>query len=221
MFDILEKCPLFGGVNKTELEKYFAGLHFQTKVYDKEQIIAQSGDVLNSLFIVLRGSVRGEMMDFSGHTIKIEDIEAPRPLAVAFIFGKDNHFPVNIIANETTTLLVIPRESVISLMQTNRYFLRNFMNVISSRAQFLSDRLRFLSFQTIKGKLAHYILDLAKEGGGVIELPLSQEKLAELFGVTRPSLGRALRDLHNKKIIDAKGRVVSIMNKEALIELLK
>jgi hypothetical protein len=32
--------------------------------------------------------VKGEMTDYNGKTIKIEDIEAPRPLAVAFLFGK-------------------------------------------------------------------------------------------------------------------------------------
>ena len=54
-----------------------------------------AGDPVANLLIVLSGSVRGEMIDYSGKTVKIEDIEAPKPLAAAFLFGKENRFPGN------------------------------------------------------------------------------------------------------------------------------
>ena len=54
-----------------------------------------------------------------------------------------------------------------------------------------------------------------------IILPLSQSQLADLFGVTRPSLGRAIRELHNGNIIRADAKSIQILNRSELYELMK
>jgi CRP-like cAMP-binding protein len=220
MNPILEKCPLFRGLNIETIAQLLKEVNHRVKSYSKSQIVAQSGEECRNLYIVLRGSVKGEMVDFTGKSIKIEDIEAPRPLAIAFIFGTDNHFPVNIVANEEVELLVLPKESVLQLLQLNRLLLQNYLNVVSNRAQFLSEKLRFLSFRSLKGKIAHYLLQLS--GGQVIEvvMPMSQEELAEMFGVARPSLGRAIREMHNDGLINASAKYIQIINKKALVDLI-
>ena len=219
--NLLYKCPLFKNVNSDDLDQYLSTIHYQIKKYDKGQIIAMAGDQCDSLMIMLKGNVKGEMIDPSGKAVKIEDIEPPKPLAIAFIFGQNNYYPVNIVATTEAEIFKLPKESIIKLMQVSAPFLQNFMNNISNRAQFLSDKIRFLTFQTIRGKLAHYLLQLAGSLDGEIILPKSQEELASLFGVTRPSLGRALRDLHNEKIIEAHGKSIKILNRQQLIRQLK
>jgi CRP/FNR family transcriptional regulator, dissimilatory nitrate respiration regulator len=221
MEKILEFCPLFRGLTIVQIEESLSKVHYQVKQYSKGQIIAMSGDECRSLQILLEGSVKGEMDDFSGKVIKIEDIDAPRPLAVAFLFGMDNRFPVNIVANNDIKLLVISKESVIQLLQINKVILQNYLNVMSNRAQFLSEKLRFLSFRSLKGKLAHYLLHLSKGQAIEVVLPNSQEELAGMFGVARPSLGRAIRDLHNLGIIRASARYVQILKKDQLVALLE
>ena len=86
-------------------------------------------DEVKNILILLCGSVKGEMVDFSGKTIKIEDIESPRPLAPAFLFGENNRYPVDIIANEKVEVLVLPKESFLQLMQQNEIILKNYLNV--------------------------------------------------------------------------------------------
>ncbi len=161
------------------------------------------------------------MIDPSGKAIKIEDIEPPKPLAIAFIFGNNNYCPVNIVANSEVEIFKLPKESLIKLLQASSVLLQNFMNIISNRAQFLSDKIRFLSFQTIRGKLAHYLLQLIGPVDGEIILDKSQEELAALFGVTRPSLARAVREMHNDGIIEARGKSIRIIDRHLLIQQLK
>ena len=109
------------------------------KEYEKDEYVAYSHDVCNDMLIVVQGTVRGEMSDFSGKKLKIEDIPAPRPLAAAFIFGRENRFPVDIIANEPSTIMIIPRDVLIFLLQHSQVILKNYLNAISSRTQFLSE----------------------------------------------------------------------------------
>ncbi|WP_439184485.1 Crp/Fnr family transcriptional regulator [Carboxylicivirga taeanensis] len=219
--ELLTKCPLFKGIDYETICQLLDKIPYQLKTYEKDHMIAQSGDECRSLMIVLKGSVKGEMIDYSGKAIKIEDIEPPKPLAIAFLFGENNTCPVNIVANNSVEILHLPKKSVVALMQLNTTVLNNFMNIISSKTQFLSDKIRFLSFQTIRGKIAHYLLQLSGPVDGEIILSKSQEELANMFGVTRPSLGRALRELHNEGIIEAKGKSVKIKKREALIKQLK
>lgn len=222
MLEILVKCPLFVGMKNVEIDKLLKSVNHQLKKFNQGELIAQSGEEITSLYIIVDGSVKGEMNDFSGKTIKIEDIESPRPLAPAFLFGKMNHFPVNIIANENVKILYIPKNSFVRMMQSNEKVLGNFLGIISNKAQFLSGKIKFLSFQTIKGKLANYLLqESIKTNSEKIILNKSQSQLADLFGVARPSLGRAIREMDREGIIWAHAKEVMILDKHKLSALLK
>jgi CRP-like cAMP-binding protein len=102
------------------------------------------------------------------------------------------------------------------MMQLNVSFLTNFMNDVSNRAQFISGKLKFLSFQSLKGKLAHYLLEQDYKGQGKIVLTKTQEQLADFFGVARPSLGRVIRDMHNDGVIFAAGKNIEIRDRATL-----
>ena len=69
-----------------------------------------------------KGSVRGEMIDYSGRLIKVEDIAAPRAIAPLFLFGEENRYPVEVTANEPTEVIELPKSSVLSLFRKNEQF---------------------------------------------------------------------------------------------------
>ncbi len=219
--ELLSESILFFGIEASIVDKLFRTIHYQKKRYQQNEVIAFSGDECKSLQIVLEGSVRGEMMDISGKVLKIEDIHPFNPLAIAFLFGENNNYPVTITANESTLLLILPRESVIQLMQQNVIFLTNFINTVSNRTQFIISKLKFLSFHSLRGKLAHFLLELDREQNGSFMLPKTQEKLAELFGVARPSLSRVLRAMHKEGILHAEGKKIKILDRDRLKEALK
>ena len=185
------------------------------------EIIALAGEQVKNLYIILKGSVSGEIHDYSGNTIKIENIEAPGPLATAFLFGSNNRFPVTVTANNDVTILYIPLEDFLKLLHSNSQLLKNYLNSISSRAQFLTQRLNFLSIKTIKEKIANYILQKAGDRFHSVELKNTQQELAELFGVSRPSLARVFSEMQKERLIIIEKRTVTILNKEKLNELIR
>ncbi|MFA6402803.1 MAG: Crp/Fnr family transcriptional regulator [Salinivirgaceae bacterium] len=220
MYHHIANSPVFKGLTPDTIETLLKSVQFRIKNVNEQQVIAQREDECTNLILIVQGSVRGEMLDYSGKILKVEDIYAPRPIAAAFLFGQNNRYPVDVVSNEDTTLLVIPKDSVLKMFQQSDVFLKNYLNAISNRAQFLSQRIWFLSFKTIKEKLAQYILNLANANGNKITLPLTQKELAEYFGVTRPSLARALGELEKDQIIEAKGKEIIIINRKLLIQLL-
>jgi CRP/FNR family transcriptional regulator, dissimilatory nitrate respiration regulator len=217
----LAKTNIFKGIGPEEIEKLLRGKPYRLKEYIRDEYVAFSREVCNDLLIVVRGSVRGEMTDLSGKKLKIEDIDAPRPLAAAFIFGHENRFPVDIIANEPATVMIIPRDVLIFLLQNSKVILKNYLNTISSRAQFLSGKIRFLSFKTIREKIANYILMHSPNDDHTLTLDQSQTELADFFGVTRPSLARSLARMEEEGMIRTKRRQITILNREKLNKLLQ
>jgi CRP-like cAMP-binding protein len=219
-FAELSRTNIFNGLNEEIITSLLNGKPYRTRKVVKDEYVAYSHDVCKDMLIVVQGSVRGEMADFSGKRLKIEDIEAPRPLATAFIFGHDNRFPVDIIANETSVILVIPRDVLIFLLQHSQVVLNNYLNAISSRTQFLSNKIRFLSFKTIKEKMANYILAHLKKDSNIYQLTQSQTELADFFGVTRPSLARALAEMEDEGILRVERREITVIDIDKLNKLL-
>ncbi|NLF42986.1 MAG: Crp/Fnr family transcriptional regulator [Bacteroidales bacterium] len=217
----LKYCPVFKGIEEEEVKLLLKKVHFQIKNFSKNDVIVLAGDKVKNLYIILQGSVSGEIHDYSGNTIKIEDIEAPRPLATAFLFGSENSYPVTLVANTNVTILSLPVDEFLMLLQMNSVLLKNYLNSISSRTQFLSQKLHFLGIKTIKGKIAHFLLQKAGDRYHSVELKSTQQELADLFGVTRPSLARVFSEMQKERLIITERRTITIINKEKLNKLIR
>jgi len=171
--------------------------------------------------ILLEGSVRGEMTDFSGRMIKIEDIQAPKPIAGAFLFGSQNLYPVDIIANEHSVILKIFKDQFLKLLQLCPAVQLNYLNLISSKAQFLSNKIKFLSFKTLKGKITHYILQLKGNKDGLVIIPQTQQAMADLFGAARPSVARAFGQMEIEGVLELNNRQIKVTDRNKLLAYLK
>ena len=222
IIELLGECTLFRGMNSMEISRVLSGHLGRIKTYARDVLIAQAGEEVAFLHILLQGTVKGEMIDYTGKVIKIEDITPTRPLAPAFLFGKQNKYPVNITSGEDALLLSIPRDRFLVILQESEKVLINFINIVSSRGQFLSNKIKFLSFTTIKGKLAQYLLDLSAQTSSMsFTLPHSQSQLSELFGVTRPSIGRAISELNRDGVFRTEGKRIEILDHAGLTSYLK
>ena len=136
----------------------------------------------------------------------------PRELLHQHLFSAtENRFPVNVIAISDGEILSIEKPDFLKLLMRNDMILVNFLNMISNRSQFLSEKIKFLNFKTIKGKLAHYILQKAENDKSSIILDMTQNDLADFFGVARPSVSRALGELEEEGFIEASGKNIRIL----------
>jgi CRP-like cAMP-binding protein len=215
----LIQAPLFKGMNIGDIMRILESVPHKVKKFRSGSMIAQSGDTVNSLMIVVSGIVKGEMVDYAGRIIKIEDIPAPGALASAFMFGNSNRFPVNVVAVSDGELLLIEKSDFLSLMMINDIILANFLDMISNRSQFLSEKIKFLNFKTIKGKLAHFILQKSGREDLTVNLGRTQNDLADFFGVARPSVARALGDMEEEGLLEVKGKIIRILDRARLSRL--
>lgn len=220
----LQSCPLFKGLNETEILALLDG-RYVLKSFRPGELVALQGSLYDQLLIVDKGFVRGEMTDALGRSTLIEEIHAPRIIAPAFLYATENRLPVMLVAAVSTEIVCISRNQFTSMMQQDARVLTNYLQLMADRSRFLSEKLRMQRFGTIKDKLARYLLELSQRSGrgekplDAFVIPHTQQQLADLFGVTRPALARAVGQLEAEGILQAKGKHFSILDRKRLKEV--
>ena len=207
----LTKVSLFKGLNPDKIAKCLTEADFKIKEYKKNEIVFFRGDILKKIIIIVKGTARGEMQKFNGDTIVINQMKAGEVLASAFLFGKNNVFPVDLIALENSEFLFLDKEKYLDLIQSDKRLLLNFIREISNKSQYLSKRI-WLNFthKTIEEKVLSYIKENAQDDK--IKFLPSISALAKKFEVTRPALSREISSLCKRKILKKIENNVYIIN---------
>jgi CRP/FNR family cyclic AMP-dependent transcriptional regulator len=128
----------------------------------------------------------------------------------------------------TSAVALQPTESVAIRVDDLRDVARRFPAVGDSVSEYLSDRVIDLTRQLID---AHYVsadmrvlrrlVDLARlsdQGDTTIEIPLTQEDLAEIAGVTRPTVNRVLKKEQDRGTIKLSRGSITVTDKARLAE---
>jgi len=220
----LEGNFLFSHLSANEIDCIFLHLRHYIRTYETGETIIHMGQECTQMLIILEGLTRAEMFDIEGKTIQIEQLKPVEIIAPSFLFGEDSSYPVTLIAEEKSTVLMIPKDQVLELLQKDNVILEKFLVLVSSKSRFIINKMKFLSFKNIQEKFIAYISEKSDHfRKNEINLHLSQKSLAELFGVSRPALARVIGELKNKGIIEVKqnGQLIRILDKEKLEVLCK
>lgn len=221
MYQILLNSPLFRGLTVNELNDLFLQVKHQIRQFRNGEMLAQTGDEVDKAIILLEGRLQGEMVDFAGNSLKIEELDPPQMVAAAFLFGPRSLFPVYLSAKTDGKILVVSKKEFTAMLTLESRIMVNYLNIVSGKAQFLSGKINFLSLKTIKEKVAFYLLQqMNNSGKKSLSIEQTQTNLSELFGVTRPSLSRTILEMEKQKILTWSRDRVEILDLKKLNTIL-
>ena len=222
MLHTLSNTALFKGINPEEVSRLLATLPCQSRAYAKGDVIALQGSRYGQLMVLVEGHAVAETTDRSQNTLKVEHISAPALIAPTYLFAEDNQLPVNITARSAVHMVFLGKENLCALMQENRQVMLNFLGIVSTPNKFISEKVVYLTYKTIKGKFANFLLDkIAETGSSSFRNTLTQREMAEMFGVTRPALARAIGELAGEGAIYVKGKEITVLFSEKLRQYAK
>ena len=92
MFEVLKMSPLFIGLDIKEINILIDKVLHQIKHFSNKEVLAYSGEKVERAMILLEGKLQGEMIDFAGNSLKIEELEPPQMVAAAFLYGPQSVF---------------------------------------------------------------------------------------------------------------------------------
>lgn len=202
--DIILKAPLFSGMTEEDVLPFLLSQRNSRRKYPPNSFIALQDDLCRSFFLLTEGCVRTQMVNEEGKQLTIETMEAPLMLAPAFVFGSNNRFPVNIEAIKECEVILINKELFLDFLHQYPTAMLNYIRLLSNRSQLLSARLNLIALQSLKERLLNYIKTKKHIS--------SQNEVAQVLGVARPSLARAISELIAEGYIVVDGKDYKVLN---------
>ena len=217
MYPILALSELFSGLEPAAIAALLEACEVEVRNYSGGDIIALQGSRYNDLLLLVEGSVRAESGEAGEKRVHLEQIAAPAMIAPSFLYARGGELPATLIARNAVTIIAIPRRSFSELLAADRRVMENFLQVVSTANKFVSEKVVYLTYKTIKGRLANYLLTLSGEQGvSTVVNPLTQREMAAMFSVTRPALARALGELAAEGTIYVKNKRITLVFAEKL-----
>ena len=204
MIKTLRETVVFNDLDEDTIKDILEKTKYEIKKYSLDEPIAFRGDEVKGLYIILKGTLITEMLTEEGNIIKIEELVPSDVIASAFIFGKNNSFPVDLSVKDEAEIFFVERKEFLKLLFSQEKILENFLNEISNKTQLLTSKIwNSFNNKTIKKKFCDYVKRNQKNNEFFIE---NLGALAEFFGVERPSLSRVLSELVKDEKLERIGR---------------
>ncbi|NLX61688.1 MAG: Crp/Fnr family transcriptional regulator [Tissierellia bacterium] len=216
IFQLIE-CVLFKGLKEKEILSILEKINYKIISYNKGDVIAIEGDECNSLGIILKGSIEVQKIFPSGQVTTINNFKEGNVFGESLVFTDKHTYPATISAMETSEIMFIEREDIIKLAMLNKTILTNFVRLLSHRILMLNDRISNLSQDSIRKKIANFLLsEYRKQESYIISIPYSRKKMAELLNVPRPSLSRELVKMQDDNLISFDKNTIKIIDIDQL-----
>ncbi len=199
-------CGLFHGISAQEADDLFKCVDFRQISAEEGKVLIREGDSVESIWVVLSGSVRVVRSDSPGfRTIQAQ-------FGVGEIFGETlacarmEKSPVSAIASERSELLSISYRKLIFPCGTacvaHRKIVENLIEILARRNLFLNGRLGVLSRRNTREKVLTFLAEKrASADSDSFEIPFSRAELADFLCVDRSALSRELSRLKAEGVL--------------------
>jgi CRP/FNR family cyclic AMP-dependent transcriptional regulator len=189
------------------------------KRFAKEEVIYWQEDSAATIFLIAEGKVKIAAVSDSGE----ERIKAILGKGELFgemaLFGEEKRRECA-IALETTTICPMSVETMNNLMRDYQDLALGVRKLIGWKLQKIERRMEILLFKDAETRLKEFIKDLARESGRelggniLVKHIFTQQNIADLIGVARPTLNLLFNDLRSAEALDFKRGEIVIKNRQ-------
>ena len=213
----LRSVPLFSALKEPELKELLRLC--LTRDYPAGTYVIDHAEIAESFYVILGGKV------------KIYNVSAQGDEQILHMYGKGEVFaeaamlagikiPARIVTLTDTTLLVVRRSPLKSLLAKNPELALTMMAGMAAKLREFNQLISQLSLKDVPARLGMAILQQGRQGGkDTFKLSQSKQQLAAQIGTVPETLSRALKKLKDTGLIDVKGARITILNYTALENL--
>lgn len=187
----------------------------QTRSFSKGQIIQHRGDAANEFWYVETGSVQIGRYGIDGRLTLFTLIGAGETFGELAFMGEFSR-TVDAIAGGDCTLIRIGDSELASLMNSDPAITRLLLKTMALTVQEALNLIESSRNLTVLQRLAQALLQLCGDQKDGAEIMATQQDLADLLGVSRVSLGKAMSKLQSSAIVEPGYGVVTIRDGTAL-----
>lgn len=204
---VLKKCPLFMGIEETDIEQILPCLSATVRQAEKNTFILSTDDSVNFVGLILSGSVHVIKEDFWGRKDILSQLGPAELFAESFSCAHLTRIPVSVLAVEHTELMLIDCRKIIKTCSTACMFhnqlIENMLEIIANKNVMLMQKIEQLSKRTTREKILAYLsAEAQKIGKNFFDIPFSRQEMADYLSVDRSAMSSELGKMREEGIID-------------------
>ena len=218
----LVNSPLFEGIDMGDIDKLLHCLDASLRTYRKQEFVLMAESTVESIGIVLKGTVRILREDMFGNRLILSDAEQYDMFGEAFACTYPNSIPFSVIAVEDTSIVWLCFRKIStpcsSMCKFHSTLIENMMKILAAKNIVLNRKIEHLSKKSIRSKIMAFLIDQAESTKRLtFNIPFSRSELADCLCVDRSALSRELGRMRDEGLIDMHRNSFKILSRDNFI----
>ncbi len=224
VINIIKDNQLFDNMGIDEIKKVLKCGNAVVAEYKDNQMVFQKDDTIKKLGIVIEGQLNLVSQKYNGARVIVTTLEQDDLFGEALVFSSAKEAPYDLVSAGNSRALILPYEIFFTMCtetcEFHKTLINNMLAILSDKIVMLNKKMQILNAETLKGRIAVYLLTLHKKTNSVIfDMPMKRQELADFLNVKRPSLSRELSNMQQDNIIEIYRSTVKIIDLDKLKEL--
>jgi len=222
LVNTLRGVQLFAGLPPADLHSV-ADIAI-VKSLEKGDYLFREGDPSAGFYIVQKGSVNIHRVNAAGKEQIIQIFRPGQSFAEATL-ATDSGYPADARALEPSQILLIQKAGFIALLRRQPELALRMLGSMSMHLRSLVGQLEDLTLKDVETRLANWLVKRCPDPNSVrpvaLELKTTKRVLAAELGTVSETFSRTLAKFREQKLIEVKGKRVTIVSPLRLRELLR
>lgn len=218
-----ELCPMWSVI--TPEEKMYLRENTRYQLYRKGGTVYNEGDTARFMICVISGRIKIFKEGVGGRS---QIVRFAKPLEILGYRAAFAHEPyrTNAAAIEQTEAYLVPISVVRQIIQSNNKLATFFISQLAKDLGMADTRIVSLTQKHVRARLAESLL-LLRENYGIdidgnsLNIRLSREDLANYSNMTTSNAIRTLSNFVSERLVNVRGRYISIIDEEGLRKISK
>jgi len=184
--------------------------HTHTRSYPANSILINEGDNTDSLYVILEGEVKAYACDETGKEVILNILRAGDYFGELSLVD-DEPRSASVMTLTATKVMIISKVNFKQCLSDNTELAFNLIRALTKQVRGLTESVKSLALMDVYGRVAHTLLDLAKDEDGkmVVRPKLTHQDIAHIVGSSREMVSRIFKEL-------TKGNYITV-NKESIV----
>ncbi len=210
---------MFNAIDGLKTEEIAKMIH-QVDI-EPDSVLFQQGQEFTNFYFIKSGIIKLCSVSEEGCENVIEIMHTGNYFAESLMFINHPRYPVRSVAITKTTVIAIDSSQYRDLVSQSKNGAFNLLGNFSRRIHNLVKQLDDLSFHSTRSRVASYLLKCAEMYGSLsFALDIPKSTVASRLSMKPETLSRALHHFDQLGTISVSKKVITINNKQDLIEFI-
>ena len=206
-FPVIRSAPLFSGISEEELTVMLSCLRAEKRDFPKEAFVLRAGDTVDSIGLVLSGTVLVIQEDIWGNRNILSKAGLGQTFAAAYACAIGSRLNVSVIAETPVTVMFLNVKRILNVCPSacshHSQIIRNLLGELAEKNLRFNEKLTHMGQRTTRSKIMSYLSAEAQRLGKYeFDVPFSRQQLADYLGVERSGLSLELGKMRSEGLLD-------------------